>query len=169
MDKTKDFTLLALIALMFTTVCMETDIYVPSFPDMKSFFLTTSDGIQRVLSINFMGICIGSLLFGPLSDSLGRKKVLKLGLSLFAIASWGCLVFSNYNAFLLCRFAQGIGAATPMVISFAILLEKYEPQKVAQLCGVLNLFITGMMAAAPIIGSFAASHGEPKARASSPW
>jgi DHA1 family bicyclomycin/chloramphenicol resistance-like MFS transporter len=154
MNKLKDFSLLALIALMFTTVCMETDIYVPSFPDMKSFFLTTSDAIQRVLSINFMGICCGSLLFGPLSDALGRRKVIRLGLGLFTLASWGCLLFTDYNQFLVCRFIQGIGAATPMVISFAIILEKYEPQKVAQLCGAMNLFITGVMAIAPIIGSF---------------
>lgn len=154
MNKLKDFSLLALIAIMFTTVCMETDIYVPSFPDMKNFFLTSSDAIQRVLSINFIGICVGSLLFGPLSDALGRKPVIKIGLGLFALSSWGCLLFTDFNQFLACRFIQGVGAATPMVISFAILLEKYEPQRVAQLCGALNLFITGVMAAAPIIGSF---------------
>ena len=154
MYKTKDFTLLALIALMFTTVCMETDIYVPSFPDMKNFFDTSSDGIQWVLSINFIGICLGSLMFGPLSDSYGRQKVLQLGLGLFMLASWGCIYINDYNHFLICRFIQCLGAATPMVMAFAILLEKYEPQRVAQLCGAMNLFITGMMAAAPIVGSY---------------
>ncbi|RUR06805.1 MFS transporter [Legionella sp. km772] len=154
MDKKRDFSLLALIAVMFTTICMETDIYVPSFPDMKVFFQTSSDAIQHVLSINFIGIFIGSLLFGPLSDSLGRQKTLRLGLCLFALASWGCILCTDYTIFLFCRFIQGIGAATPMVISFAIILEKYEPKKVAQLCGGLNLFITGMMAVAPLIGSF---------------
>jgi len=154
MTKTRDFILLVMIGLMYTTVCMETDIYVPAFPDMKLFFHTTSDTIQHVLSFNFIGICLGSLLFGPLSDSFGRKRTLQLGLGVFALSSWGCLVSSDFNLFLFYRFIQGMGAAAPMVISFAIILEKYEPQKVAQLCGGLNLFITGVMAAAPILGSF---------------
>lgn len=154
MKKHYDIGLLATIVLMFTTVCMETDIYVPAFPDMKLFFATSSDTIQWVLSINFIGICCGSLLFGPLSDSYGRKRTLQFGSLLFALASWSCIFFDNFNSFLLSRFIQGIGASSPMVITFAIILEKYEPKKVAQLCGGFNLFITGIMAVAPIIGNY---------------
>lgn len=154
MKKSQDIAFFIMIALMYTTVCMETDIYVPAFPDMKLFFAVTPDVIQRILSFNFIGICLGSLLFGPLSDSFGRKKALQLGLGLFSITSWGCLFFHEFNLFLVCRFFQGIGAAAPMVITFAMILEKYEPKKVAQFCGGLNLFITGVMACAPILGSF---------------
>lgn len=143
-----------MIALMYTTVCMETDIYVPAFPDMKSFFNVTSEAIQKILSYNFIGIFLGSLVFGPLSDAFGRQKAIRVGLGLFALASWGCLLFKEFNLFLLCRFFQGIGAAAPMVITFAMILETYEPKKVAQLCGGLNLFITGVMACAPILGSY---------------
>jgi DHA1 family bicyclomycin/chloramphenicol resistance-like MFS transporter len=144
----------AMVALMYATVCMETDIYVPAFPDMKTFFLASDESIQQVLSLNFLGICLGSLLFGPLSDSYGRQSVLQIGLGLFAISSWGCLFFSNFECFLICRFIQGIGAAAPMVIAFAMLLDKYEPTRVAQLCGAINLFITGAMAASPLLGSW---------------
>lgn len=145
---------LAISTLVYATVCMETDIYVPSFPDMKLFFLTTDEAIQRVLSLNFCGIFLGSLLFGPLSDSYGRRSTLLLGLVLFVAASWGCLFFTRFDLFLACRFIQGIGASTPMVIIFAMLLEKFPPGKVAQICGGVNLFIAGTMAAAPILGSF---------------
>ncbi|STX51459.1 major facilitator superfamily (MFS) transporter [Legionella busanensis] len=150
----KKFMLLVMVALMYTTVCMETDIYVPAFPDMKLFFHSTAAAIQKVLSINFIGIFIGSLLFGPLSDVFGRKSMLQLGLGLFNLTSWGCLWTNHFDIFLLCRFGQGVGAAAPMVITFAMLLESYPPQKVAQLCGGLNLFIAGVMAAAPVLGSF---------------
>ena len=153
MKKQSDFMLGVMIVLMFGTVCMETDIYVPAFPIMKLFFSISDHQIQSVLSYNFIGICLGSLLFGPLSDSFGRKKILRLGLALFASASWGCILFRNFDLFLGCRFIQGFGAAAPMVTSFAMLLDKYEPQKVAQLCSVLNLFIAGGMAVSPILGS----------------
>lgn len=149
---------LIIVAIMYGTVCMETDIYVPAFPDMKSFFLVGSDTIQQILSYNFVGICLGSLLFGPLSDSYGRKRILLLGLILFSVSSWCCCILNNFNEFIFCRFLQGIGAAAPMVITFAILLEKYEPKKVAQLCGAVNIYITGVMAAAPILGSYLNIH-----------
>lgn len=158
MKKYSDLTLLSIIAVMYATVCMETDIYVPAFPDMKLFFATTAAAIQQTLSSNFIGICIGSLLFGPLSDSFGRKRILLLGLFLFAVASCLCCIVVHFNWFLVCRFFQGIGAAAPMVITFAILLERYESKKVAQLCGAINIFITGVMAAAPVLGSYLNIH-----------
>lgn len=154
MKKYTEIAFLIIVAVMYGTVCMETDIYVPAFPDMKTFFLVSSETIQQILSFNFVGICLGSLLFGPLSDSFGRKKVLLFGLVLFSVSSWGCCFINNFNGFVFFRFFQGMGAAAPMVITFAILLEKYEPKKVAQLCGALNIYITGVMAIAPILGSY---------------
>lgn len=153
MKKTQDFGLLAMIILIYTTVCMETDIYVPAFPDMRSFFGVNEDQIQQVLSWNFMGICLGSFIFAPLSDSFGRKVTLQAGLILFLITSWGCVLFQDFDIFLINRFFQGVGAAAPMAISFALLLDKFDPQRSAQLCGVLNTFITAAMAGAPILGS----------------
>ncbi|MBS0185334.1 MAG: MFS transporter [Proteobacteria bacterium] len=153
MKKQSDFILLAMLTLMYGTVCMETDMYVPAFPIMKDFFGITDHQIQAVLSYNFFGILLGSLLFGPLSDSFGRYRVLKSGLALFTVSSWGCVFLTNFDLFLSCRFIQGMGAAAPMVTSFAMLLDKYEAQKVSQLCSALNLFIAGAMAGAPILGS----------------
>ncbi|HQS84876.1 MAG: hypothetical protein B7Y25_08250 [Alphaproteobacteria bacterium 16-39-46] len=153
MKKQSDFILLAMLTLMYGTVCMETDIYVPAFPIMRDFFGVSDHQIQGVLSYNFFGILLGSLLFGPLSDSFGRYRVLKSGLALFAASSWGCLFLTDFNLFLSCRFIQGVGAAAPMVTAFAMLLDKYDPKKVAQLCSALNIFIAGAMAASPILGS----------------
>lgn len=153
MTQRSDFILLSMIVLVYTTVCMETDIYVPAFPDMRAAFIVSDEQIQQVLSWNFLGICLGSLFFGPLSDSFGRKKTMQVGLVLFAIASWGCVYINHFDAFLITRFIQGIGAAAPMVIAFAIILDRFDAAKAAQVCGVLNIFITGVMAGAPILGS----------------
>ena len=92
--KNPDLPLIVMIILAYATVCMETDIYVPSFPDMRLFFAVSDAQIQYVLSGNFIGICLGSLFFGPLSDSIGRKKAMLGGLALFALSSWGCLIFT---------------------------------------------------------------------------
>lgn len=129
MIKRSELILGIMIVLMFSTVCMETDIYVPAFPIMKDFFLIGDTEIQYGIIYNFIGICLGSLFFGPLSDSFGRRKTLRIGLFIFAISSWLCVYFDNYNLFLLSRFIQGLGAAAPMVASFAILLDKYDTKK----------------------------------------
>ena len=153
MNQRSEIVLLGMIILVYATVCMETDIYVPAFPDIRLFFSVSDEKIQHVLSWNFLGICLGSLLFGPLSDSFGRKKTMQAGLGLFALTSWGCVYFDSFDAFLVTRFIQGIGAAAPMAIAFAIILDRFDSAKAAQVCGVLNIFITGVMAGAPIIGS----------------
>lgn len=153
MIKRQELTLGIMVVLMYSTVCMETDIYVPAFPIMKDFFLVSDAEIQNVIIYNFIGICLGSLFFGPFSDSFGRQITLRIGLFIFAISSWGCVIFNNYDLFLLSRFIQGIGAAAPMVAAFAILLDKYDTKRVSQLCGILNTFIAGIMAFSPMLGS----------------
>lgn len=153
MKKTSDLGLMAMVTLMIGTVCMETDIYVPAFPLMKHFFGVSDHHIQNVISVNFVGICLGSLIFGPICDIFGRYNPLKAGLALFCAASWGCVLTSDFNLFLAWRFFQGIGAAAPMVMCVAMMFDTYDSKRVAQLCGLLNLFVAGTMACSPILGS----------------
>jgi len=153
MTKRYEFILGVMIVLMYSTVCMETDIYVPAFPVMKDYFLVDDSRIQYVIIYNFIGICIGSLIFGPFSDSFGRLITLRLGLFLFALSSWGCVYFDDYNLFIVSRFMQGLGASAPMVAAFAMLMDKYSTKRVSQICGILNIFIAAIMAASPMLGS----------------
>lgn len=154
MAKSRNFGLFLIVILIYSTICMETDIYVPAFPDMRHFFGVSDELIQRVLSLNFFGICLGSLLLAPLADRWGRRLTLLLGLGIFTIASWGCLVFQDFGPFLACRFLQGIGAAAPMTCGFAIILDLFEGKRVSQIVGGLNLFITATMAGSPILGAW---------------
>lgn len=105
--KLTEFFLLAVVAIVYATVCMETDIYVPAFPDMKLFFATNAESIQQILSVNFVGIFLGSLLFGPLSDTLGRRRSLLIGLVLFSVTSWSCCITTQLNWLLSARLFQG--------------------------------------------------------------
>ncbi len=103
-SKMSDIALLTLVILMFVALCAEADIYVPSFPEMIKYFGVGENQIQLILSINFAGLCIASLVSGPLSDSFGRRKILVYGLLVFFISSVGCVFATKFNTMIFWRF-----------------------------------------------------------------
>lgn len=157
-QKYSEHLLLFIIGLMYIAMCAEAEIYVPAFPEMVNYFATTEDKIQLILSLNFVGLCIASLISGPLSDTYGRRNVLLLGLSLFFISSCACIFAEDFSTMLIWRFIQGLSASVPMVVSTALFLDKYALEKASQLIGVLNTFITAAMAGAPILGAWLITH-----------
>lgn len=156
-ERRLELTILSVITLMYIALCAEADMYVPAFPEMVKFFSTTEDKIQLILSLNFAGLCLASLVCGPLSDAFGRKKVLLTGLLLFFISSLGCTLAEDFATMLFWRFIQGMSASVPMVIGCAIFLDKYALEKASQLVGILNSVITAAMAGAPILGTWISS------------
>ena len=76
-EKAELFILSSMVIIMYICVCAEADIYVPAFPQMIKYFDIAENEIQLVLSINFLGLCLASLVAGPLSDSFVPKRVPK--------------------------------------------------------------------------------------------
>ena len=91
-----DFSLIALVTLMYIGLCAEADMYVPAFPQMIQYFGVAENKIQLILSLNFGGLCIAGLVTGPLSDSFGRRPVLLVGLGLFVLSSLGCVYSASF-------------------------------------------------------------------------
>jgi DHA1 family bicyclomycin/chloramphenicol resistance-like MFS transporter len=152
-----ELTILSVVVLMYIALCAEADMYVPAFPEMVKFFSTTEDKIQLILSINFAGLCIASLISGPLSDTFGRRNVLMSGLILFFVSSLGCVFAESFTTMLIWRFIQGMSASVPMVIGCTLFLDKYPLEKASQLVGICNSVITAAMAGAPILGTWISS------------
>lgn len=155
--KYTEWLILSVFTLMFIAMCAEADMYVPSFPEMVNYFSVSEDKIQLILSVNFMGLCIASLISGPLSDAFGRRSVLMGGMLLFFISSLFCVFASTFPTMLFWRFLQGISASVPMVVTCASMLDKYNLEKASKLIGILNTVITAAMAAAPIVGAWISS------------
>lgn len=153
-EKAELFILSSMVIIMYICVCAETDIYVPAFPQMIKYFDIAENEIQLVLSINFLGLCLASLVAGPLSDSFGRRKVILCGLSLLMISSIILVNIDDFKILLFWRFIQGIAAAVPMVCSAAMFVDKYSGERASQLIGLVNAVITAAMAAAPVIGAY---------------
>ena len=144
--------ILAILTFAFIAFSVETDVYVPSFPDMVTDLGVSETSIQKILSFNFLGICLSCLFSGPLSDSFGRKRVLSLGTGLFALASLACYYSNQFETIVFGRFIQGIGAGTILAVACTCVFDLYEPTKSGQLVAILNAAVTVMMAFAPVMG-----------------
>ncbi len=153
-NKWQEFLFLAITLLAFITFYIETDIYTPSFPEMVVYFGTDADTIQKLLSMNFLGLCLSSLFFGPASDAFGRKPVLCTGLFIFMAGSVGCAITESLDWMIHFRFLQGLGCGAIVSAGLATLFDVYSPEKSARLVSVLNGTVGGLMALAPMLGNW---------------
>ena len=103
-DKTLKKRLLSLLLFIVPLSQISIDLYSPSLPSIAKYFSTTESYVQNTITVYFLGFGIGQLIFGPLSDVFGRKKVILWGLSLFFLFSFACPFSLNISVFLFFRF-----------------------------------------------------------------
>jgi len=145
--------LVALIIISLLGCCMEIDISLPSFPSIMTFFGCTETQVQNTLSLNFLAFCLSGLLYGPLSESLGRRGLMFFGATCFLIGAVGCVFSFSIHQLMFWRFIQGLGASSTVVMSFTMISDRYSGEVAANYIGKINAYVTIFMAAAPILGS----------------
>jgi DHA1 family bicyclomycin/chloramphenicol resistance-like MFS transporter len=148
------FMTMSVVVLVIISAAVETDIFVPSFPALQDYFATTESKIQMIISVNFLGLCIASLFYGPLADAYGRRPILLIGMFIFALSSIACVLVNSIEAMLFWRFMQGLGSSVAFVVPAAIIYDTFDQEKAAKMLGIYNSIITFAMSFAPIIGSF---------------
>jgi MFS transporter, DHA1 family, multidrug resistance protein len=128
------------------------DMYLPAFPDMTDDLATSASRIQLTLTACMIGLAIGQVFAGPLSDVLGRRIPLVVGLLSFAIFSILCMVAPNVEVLILLRFFQGMSGAAGIVLARAVVRDLYSGSALAQFFSMV-MMINGMAPIlAPIIG-----------------
>ncbi len=150
----KELKFLLLIIVIFIAACIETDIYLPAFPDMMLFFLTTEEQIQSLLTWNFFGICISGPFYGPISDSFGRKKPLLIALGFFLIGSIVTLFAQSFDVMLFGRLLQGIGSGGCFTLGTAVIFDGFSPKNAIKALNHINMIVPFIMAVAPLLGGF---------------
>ena len=128
------------------------DTILPSISYLKNEFDVLPKNSHWIITSVFIGIAIGQLIFGPISDSIGRKKTAILGLIVF---SFGCIlsiISINYVMFFLTRFLQGLGSGAAVVISRAIARDFFEGRKLAQIMSIVTTIFILVPVFAPSIG-----------------
>ena len=113
---------------------------------------------QRSLSLFLAGFAVAQLLWGPLSDHYGRKPILLLGLSIFALGSLGMLWVENATGLLVLRFVQAVGVCAASVIWQALVTDYYPSQKVNRIFATIMPLVGLSPALAPLLGSWILVH-----------
>ncbi len=129
------------------------DMYLPSFPAIATE-LSALGRVELTLAAFFIGVALGQLFYGPVSDRFGRKPPLYFGLALFALASTGAALAQSIEALILWRFLQGLGGCAGMVIARAVVRDRCEPQEAAKAFSLLMLVMGLAPILAPLLGSF---------------
>jgi DHA1 family bicyclomycin/chloramphenicol resistance-like MFS transporter len=134
-----------------------TDLYLPALPQMQRELGVSQADAQWTLSGVVLAFGMGQLVWGPVSDRIGRRPVLLLGLSLFVLASVCTVIAGNLPVMMLGRIAQGLGLAAAVVCARAMVRDLFEPTQGAR---VLSKGLSGLGVIAlvgPLLGGFTAA------------
>lgn len=143
-----------LIAIITISSYIGLEISAPSLPYIKKFFNISERLTGMIITIHFLGIFIMSFFYGPISDSIGRKKVLIFGI---IVAALGCLISflsTSISILIFGRFIHGLGSAAIMTMIPVMISESYSAEKATNLFRINSGILTIFSAIAPTIGGF---------------
>lgn len=132
------------------------DIYAPSIPAIQKVFSASQFTMQLTVSAFVLTAGFGQLIFGPVSDQVGRRKVLLISILLYIIGSTLCVLAPNIVFLIFARIVQAFGACGMMVTLFAIVRDLYSGDECARIYSFLNSTVALSPLLAPLIGGYLA-------------
>ncbi|MBG6030421.1 Bcr/CflA family multidrug efflux MFS transporter [Proteus hauseri] len=135
------------------------DMYLPAFGMMQRELSISEGAISNSLSIFLFGFAIAQLLWGPLSDKVGRKPILLIGLSLFSLGCLGMLWVESATGLLAMRFLQAFGVCSAAVIWQALVIDRFDESRAQHVFALIMPLVALSPALAPLIGASLLNHG----------
>jgi len=127
-------------------------ILLPALPVIKQKFYVTNDVAQLTLSLSMLAIAIGTLVYGPLSDKFGRKRVMLIGIVITIFGSIVCFVADSIMLLISGRFIQAFGGAVGLVLARAIVRDVYGPEEAARVIATLVMVMVVLPMMSPALG-----------------
>lgn len=144
----------ALMAMMFSTIAFSIDAMLPALSLIGQELSPGEIGkAQMVVTAFVLGMGSGTLICGPLSDTLGRKPVIFWGMTLYALAALVAAVAQSIEVLLAARVVQGLGAAAPRVVALAMIRDQYQGRMMARVTSIVMTLFILVPAVAPAIGA----------------
>lgn len=134
------------------------DMYLPAFGSMQTALNTTEGAISASLSIFLAGFAFAQLLWGPLSDKLGRKPILIAGLSLFIVSCLGMIWVTDATQLLILRFLQAVGVCAAAVLWQALVIDRYNEADTQKVFASIMPLVALSPALAPLLGAWVLEH-----------
>jgi len=151
--KPSQFEFIALMASLMSIVALAIDALLPALDIIGHSIGTESNSENQLLIIMiFLGLGIGPLVFGPISDSLGRKPIVYVGFSIFIIASFICVNAPSIEVMVIGRILQGIGLSAPRTISIAIVRDTFNGDYMARIMSFITVVFLLVPIIAPALG-----------------
>ncbi|WP_410502286.1 multidrug effflux MFS transporter [Exiguobacterium acetylicum] len=145
-------TLILILGSLAALGPLSIDMYLPAFPDMSRSFDASASLIQLSLTACMLGMALGQLIVGPLSDVRGRKRPLMIALLAYLLASLACAMAPTIEVLIALRFVQGAAGASGIVISRAIVRDLFEGPELTRFFAALSLVNGTAPILAPVIG-----------------
>jgi DHA1 family bicyclomycin/chloramphenicol resistance-like MFS transporter len=132
------------------------DLYLPTLPAIARDYGTSAAAVQLTLSTFFVGMALGQLFFGPLSDRIGRRPTILIGCAVYVAASLFCALAPSIEALVAGRFFQALGCCAAMVTCRAIVRDRYDHRDSARIFSLLMLVLAIAPLLAPTVGGWIA-------------
>ncbi|MFT5133682.1 MAG: DHA1 family bicyclomycin/chloramphenicol resistance-like MFS transporter [Gammaproteobacteria bacterium] len=144
---------ITLMAILMSLVALAIDTMLPALAVIGTDLgVTVANDNQLIISVIFIGLAVGQLLYGPLSDSIGRKPAIISGTGVFMLGCLMSLFATTFSFMLAGRLLQGLGIAGPRIVTIALIRDKYEGREMAKVMSfVMTLFILAPVVA-PALG-----------------
>ncbi len=148
-----NFEFVAMMAALMSIVALAIDAILPAISNIGAAINSTdSTDNQLLVTMIFLGLGVGQLFFGPISDSFGRKPVVYIGFVIFLLASVICLYAPSLEIMVIGRILQGVGLSAPRTISISIIRDTYEGDYMAKIMSFVVAFFILVPVVAPAIG-----------------
>ena len=128
---------------------------IPALPDTARALGVSAGMVQLTITLYLIGLAIGQLVYGPISDRFGRRPVLLAGLALFTVAGMASAAAPNAWMLVIARILQSIGACAGLVLGRAIVRDSATPDRAAAQLAMLTLVMSAAPAIAPVLGGYA--------------
>lgn len=146
-------TLVLVLGLLTAFGPLSIDMYLPALSHIAADLGASIDSAQLSLSSFFIGLAAGQVFYGPITDKFGRRRPLFIGLVIYIIASLACARSESAHALVIMRFLQALGSCAGMVISKAVVRDKFAATEAAKTFSLLMLIMGVAPILAPSLGS----------------
>jgi DHA1 family bicyclomycin/chloramphenicol resistance-like MFS transporter len=152
--KARTLEFVALIAALFATIAISIDGMLPALPEIAATLSPDAPNAAQLVVTSFvLGMGIGTLFAGPLSDAFGRKRTILIGSGFYCLAALACYFAPTLEVLLIARVLQGLGAAAPRTVAIAMVRDLFSGRDMARIMSFVMMVFTIIPAMAPLMGS----------------
>lgn len=150
----------AMIALVMALNAAAIDVYIPALGDIGSAFgIDEANRRQFVITVYIVAFGGAQLIYGPLSDRFGRRRILFAGLGIYIAGAVAAVFVTSFEMLLVMRFIQGVGAAATRVVATSVVRDRFEGAQMASVMSLVMMVFMTMPVFAPNLGSLVLAFG----------